>query len=1193
MKRIMLAACIVSLAACGGDKDDVATDQQQDWESRKQSLVYSFPDHEQQQVPVPSPVVLRFSSPVVDTAPDIVVREVGGAEVDDLQLEWVDGKRGLILTPDEKLKPLTEYIVQIPAVELEKGTAPARNLRFTTRGLYEGPKSQVALDTFEVTRMIPDGENLPVMDFSSFRIQFSQPLDQSTVKYGDSADATVQLIGPGGLVDAHLLVSGHYMTVDPKEDLTPGAGYSLNLTTGITSIYGETLPGGSFGNPGDTLAVSLKASPKDTTSPTTGKRVAMVQDIADTGELSPLTGAPINLVPMASVLLGEDTATQASGTLSAELAFVPNFPDQTPFRVKRGSLIEGASIEVLIGGEVPAGFDSGKVRMDFLSDATGYLLPNPYSNTDDAPRQVRLFMDVAISTETPAANGAITQDLLHIELVGTSIVENGQMVINAVGVVEPDVLGSERAKGLLSFYMKAYEDQDNPPQLSVDNTALEIQSWSPGTALEGFLQSDPVIVRFNKPVITEDIHDLVTVLENGQPINVKIDVRGSSLIIKPEQGFKRSVQTAFGGANDAERYEYAIELSAGMTDMHGNTLGAAQWLEFEMPVEVTLAEQYEWTATGSTFGHLIDHGEVDVAVRSPMITSVYPGYPCALDNTTVDLSSGMTARCRGGLDAVYRRTHAVNRTGETSHIPHKLPDDILPLTSLPANRPIIALFTKPIAPESVVFGGSFKVEKVDQSGHVEETVDGQVTVDGRKLMFWPETPWEIGAYYRYVLGSNGDRHSSAAICDGSQAICSTDGLPIQTQLQEITMTQMMGLEAFSNPNAPLHDVLSQDANAPDGGGMNLVQYFEGAEATAEVLQVLGAPSVDTNANLMHERNYSNRLDFDERPYNYVDGPYNIYSVEEDGAQNQPPLAGTCGADDPNCYDPDGLVPPWNSAKVLPGGLRPADAGGATCDPSDPDCNDLPYCDVTDPFCKDVIPIIAVGCGFETMVGDPARTFLMNYCPEEKFTYITSDLIAEVGNYDDDLGGVPVTIWPGQIMTSSIPMASPVELSALVYAFDSGPQVMRMRYGKADPNCIESAVNETTCLRDQPIQAVIYEQNGEPYISTTLDIYVDAIDLESSITGLINLINATADPGFVTSDMMSVPATLQLEGQVKFNDDGTMRVEMKNANAIKLELGIKILLGLGGGMYASIPGTWTSLEIPEEGTRVRYISEIIK
>ncbi|MCK0538576.1 Ig-like domain-containing protein [Alcanivorax quisquiliarum] len=1189
MKRTMMAACILSLVACGGSKDDVATDQQRDWESQRQSLVYSFPDQGQLEVPVPSPVVLRFSSPVAETAPAIELREVDGAIVSDVELEWVDGKRGLIITPQNKLKPLTDYVVDVPAIELEKGEASARSIQFTTRGLHEGPRSLVARDTFEVVRTIPDGVNFAVTDFASFRLQFSQPLDPSTVKYGDAGDSTVQLMGPEGLVDAHLLVSGPYITIDPKEDLTPGGDYSLNITGGLTSVYGDNLTGGSLSNP---MPYTLTATPVDTTSPTTGERVSMVQDIADTGEISPLTGKPINLVPMASVLLGEETATQASGTLAAELAFVPNFPDQTPLRIKRGSLIEGASIDVLIGGEVPAGFESGKVRMDFLSDATGYLLPNEYSNSDDAPRQVRLWMDVAVSTETPAANGAITQDLLHIELVGTSIVEGGQMVINAVGVVEPDVLGSERAVGLLSFYMKGYEDQDNPPQI-VDGLSLEVQSWSPGENLEGFLPSDPVIIRFNKPVAMGDIHDHIAVSENGEQIQFTVYSRGSSLIITPDEGFKRSVQISFGGFNNIERYEYSVQLASGLKDISGGTLGAPQLLEFEMPVEITRAEQYEWGVQGFDFGHLVQHGEAEVVVRSPMITAVYPGYPCALADTPVNLASGMTARCRGGLDVPYSRTHAVNSTGETSHHPHKLPDDILPLGELPANRPIIAVFTKEIDPESVSLGNSFKVETVDEFGGRLSDVSGKVSVEGRRLTFWPAEPWEAGAFYRYVLGSNNDRHSSTALCDGSQAICSVDSLPIQTQLHEVTFTERPGLEMFADPNARMHDVLFQNANAPDGGGIDLVQYFKGGAPTAQVLQVLGAPSVDVNANLMHERNTEDRLDFSHRPFNYVNArPYSVYSVEEQGAQGQPRLAETCNADDLDCYDPDGLLPPWNSAKILPGGLRPAEAGGPTCNLSDPDCTELPYCDVTDPFCKDIIPLVAVGCGFETMREDPTRVLAMNYCPEDKFTYITSDLIAEVGEYSDALGGVPVTIWPGQIMGTSLPMASPVHLSEIMFGFDSGPQVMRMRYAKENPDCVESAQSGETCLRNQPIQAVIYQgSDGEPYISTTLDIYVDAIELERNITDLITFINQTDDPGYVTSDMMSVPATLKLEGKVRFNEDGTMQVEMENAEEVEIALGVKIVMNVG--FDVSVPAAWTTLRIPEAGTRVQYISEVIK
>ncbi|AJD48961.1 hypothetical protein S7S_12745 [Isoalcanivorax pacificus W11-5] len=1154
MKRIIMAACIVSLAACGGDKDDVATEQQQDWESQNQSLVYSFPDNGQEQVPVPSPVVLRFTGPVMETAPAIVLREAGGPVVSDVEMEWVDGKRGLIITPDRKLKPMTEYLVQIPAIELEKGTAAARNLSFTTRGLYEGPKNQVGEASFEVTRMIPDGENYSVLDFSSFRVQFSQPLDKTTVKYGDGPEATVQLVGPGGLVDAHLLISGHYMTVDPKEDLTPGVEYSLNITTGITSTYGETLPGGSFGNPGDTLAVSLKATPQDTTAPGTGERVSMVQDVADTGELSPLTGMPINLVPMASLLLGDETATQASGIIAAELAFVPNFPDATPFRVKRGSLIEGASIEVLINGEVPAGFDSGKVRMDFISDASGYLLPNPYSNADDAPRQVRLFMDVAVSTETPQANGAITQDLLHIELVGTSIVENGQMVINAVGVVEPDVLGSERATGVLSFYMKAYEDQDNPPTPVVDGNPPVVQSWIPGVDAAGFMNTDPVIIQFSKPIdLSGATEGMVIVEENGVPVDAEIEGRGAALIIRPEGGFKNSFQQDLG---IVQSYVYKITIKKGLTDVSGNETLQDIPLEFEMPLMITTQENYVWDLDYSTFTPFLNYlGEGDAIVRSPMITAVYPGFPCSVDESLLNLDSGMTGRCKGGIDQVYSRTETPDG-GTLINTPDKLPDDILPLQVLPANRPIIAIFTKNIDPGSVRLGGSFLVEKVDASGNPADSVDGNVIVDGRKITFYPTDEWVQGQYYRYVMGSNGNRKSSSAICDGSQSICGEDGLPIQTQLHELTVTEYQGI-----------DLIYQDANLESGGGDPLVQYFKGGVVSQDVIQVLNAPSSDTNANMIHDNNFPR-----EHSGNHalLTVPYAVYSEAEKGAEGQPLVPDACDASEPSCEDPNGLIPPVNSAKLI--------AAGEAVNP-------------VNPFGKYMIPTVSVGCGFESVLNPSLPIMEPKVCPEAKFTYIASDLITEIGTYDESIGGVGVKIWPGQIMSTAVPMYAPFEGCGgnCVLGLDSGPQVMRMRYSKLDDGCIEDPVSNTSCVRDQPISAVIRNVGGQPFISVDVEVYIDAIDLQSKVTVVGDYMLAPGMADTLT-DMVSVPVTLKLEGMVTFNDDGTMNINMENSNEVDVSFGLKLY---GEALGFAFPITWTSIKIPEGGSRIRYVSEIIK
>ncbi len=65
------------------------------------------------------------------------------------------------------------------------------------------------------------------MDFSPVRITFTEPLVQTTVRYGD----TVQLVHQesGELVDAHILSERHYITLDPKTDLIGGDTYTLTL----------------------------------------------------------------------------------------------------------------------------------------------------------------------------------------------------------------------------------------------------------------------------------------------------------------------------------------------------------------------------------------------------------------------------------------------------------------------------------------------------------------------------------------------------------------------------------------------------------------------------------------------------------------------------------------------------------------------------------------------------------------------------------------------------------------------------------------------------------------------------------------------------------------------------------------------------------------------------------------------------
>src|SRR5699024_722875 len=110
------------------------------------------------------------------------------------------------------------------------------------------------------------------------------------------------------------------------------------------------------------------------------------------------------------------------GDILAELAFLTKFAKVSPLRIPRGSLLTGTNIDVKIAGAVPAAVDgsmsTGDVSVSFISDAVGYIFPNPYSSAADAPRQVRLFMDVAMTAENATQNAALSQELLHFEING-------------------------------------------------------------------------------------------------------------------------------------------------------------------------------------------------------------------------------------------------------------------------------------------------------------------------------------------------------------------------------------------------------------------------------------------------------------------------------------------------------------------------------------------------------------------------------------------------------------------------------------------------------------------------------------------------------------------------------------------------------------------------------------------------------
>ncbi|MTI50855.1 MAG: hypothetical protein FH757_04400 [Alcanivorax sp.] len=739
MRKLIVLTGTAILAACGGSSSDEQTVSFDNWQETE--VVYSYPFDGQAEVSPNAPVVVRFSDPVEVDASNFTLTGPDGPV--NFTVESADQGRSAVLMPKAALAVKSEYALTLNNIRTDSGDAalPDGSVDFKTRAALEGkPRALRQLsDTFEVASVSPDGADLPFLDFSSVNLVMTQPLDRQTVVYGD----TVTLTQDGQTVPAQLRVDGRQISIDPEQVLEPGTEVTLDITNGVRNLYGDAFGG-----------FTRTFSPRDTKP-----RETLVQEAApadpvlgcldDGVQTSPITGDPINCVPLIAKLLGDNTVSKQQGNVFAELGFAPNFPDKTPLRVPKGSLLKGDPLDVRIGGEVPAGFDSGEVTVTFLGDANGYLLPNPYSDDPSAPKQLRLTMDVAFDTEVQRANGAFNQTLLQVELVGYAIAdtEKGSLIVDAVGVVEPEVLGTETAYGVLSFHMESYPDQQNAPAMEDDRTSPELAAWQPGDHVNKQRPGDPIILNFSEPLDPTSViaGDTLRVTADGNPVDYEYYLDGVSVVIQPQPMLQYNT-------------DYQVQFTDGITDIAGNP-AQGETLSFTLP-----------TYIGS--GH------------PAIATTTYPGFPCAVDKTTWDIANGDHGICRGG----------------------ESDDDHLPVMPMPAERAIEVQFSQVMLEESFQLGetcgtGTFRVEKVADPGQApqqsgdnyvcQEAVPGELNYNARTVTFIPDQPWEEGATYRYVMLSE-NQDFTTANCTNGTAICTEDLGPFQTATLEAPTDDMGG-----------------------------------------------------------------------------------------------------------------------------------------------------------------------------------------------------------------------------------------------------------------------------------------------------------------------------------------------------------------------------------------------------------------
>lgn len=558
-------------------------------------------------------------------------------------------------------------------------------------------------EIFQVIQHFPAG-NLPLIDFSTLHFMLSHEIDPNTVVMDQSFFLVKE--GESTSTAGQLLVKGKNISFDPDEDLEGGATYLLTFTNDIKSIDGKRLKTDGY--------TSLALVPQ-----TTHPRLGVIQKIKglESGDASPVNGITRNSVQVDSKLIGQ-SMSYADGDYHVELANLAAFTDSMPFIIRKGSIIRMSSMDVNIGGAIPAGYETETLFLTLTTDAVGYLTNSdillPYEK-----RRLTMLMDTSMIAENPKANGALSQDLLNVTLTGFAGFSDGILEVDAVGDIEVELLGLETAKSTATFFLEAYADQDNAPLKEVDVTAPQLQHWIPADNTNRFQLTDSILLTFNEGLETRNLSEEIHLVKaSGEVVDTNIRQDGSVIIIDPVNLLESGTA-------------YEVRLSSNVKDMAGNTLEEAMNLSFTTQA--------------------ID----DSSLAAPLLSSVYPGYNCRF--TDPDYVNNIAGRCSGGHEE----------------------DDKFSIFTLPKNRSIHVEFNQPMDINTIHLGeecgtGNFRVEKIDENRNCIAGVSGSLSMSATGFSFKPNNGWEEGVLYRYSLYS-----AKESSCTGTDNVpCSIYGLPL-------------------------------------------------------------------------------------------------------------------------------------------------------------------------------------------------------------------------------------------------------------------------------------------------------------------------------------------------------------------------------------------------------------------------------
>jgi hypothetical protein len=530
-----------------------------------------------------------------------------------------------------------------------------------------------------------------------------------------------QKVGTTEQVAGELIAKGRYLTFDPANDLEDDASYELIITDAVKDIAGNSF------SPVNRTFVAAYAGVRSYSTMNVTNNLAV--DVA-----SPYSGESFNVVTIQSVLIGHKDTTYVKADLITELANLGKFKDSAPLVIRKGTIMNSSELSVKVGGEFPTGFKTGNIRMTTISDATGFLIENLNSDHKYAPKQLHMLMDVAMTTDgeldendvfiNGKANGGLSQNIMHLEILGTVRTVGTKMVIDAVGEIDLTILGVDNANAQVSFHMESYTE-DTAPTIPVDIISPFLQSAYPAGNTAHFSLGDNINYTYNEPLDLASLQNITLTDADNNVVATRVSQDGSAIMVDPVANLASATTYTARGA---------------LRDLAGNPAYLQQ--SFTTPYKTQ-----------------------DIRKTSPLVEGMVPGYACAMYG--YDYGNDIAGRCAGGLD-----------TDQKFNIFNLQQDrEIFVAFSQPIDKASLVLGNS-------CDTGSFRVEIVNTSGACLETVPGLMSYDNKILTFAPYEGWtDLGDnLYRYALMTAKNFTKGQVDCSNGSAICSEAGYPLQTTL---------------------------------------------------------------------------------------------------------------------------------------------------------------------------------------------------------------------------------------------------------------------------------------------------------------------------------------------------------------------------------------------------------------------------